>query len=66
MTINIDVEKLKQMQWFHSFDFGNGITVTGLKSLDIVQSEAHAYFGNLDLTGASVLRYRHLERIQRF
>ncbi len=55
MTVNVNVEKLKQLKWFHSFDFGNGITVTGDKSLAIVQSEANAYFGNLDLSGASVL-----------
>jgi len=50
-----DIERLQQVDWFHSYDFGNGITVKGFKSLEIVRDEAEILFGNLDLNGSSVL-----------
>ena len=55
MNAVMDIDKLKQLKWFHSFDFGNGVTVEGYKALKVVKREAESYFGNLDIKGASVL-----------
>ncbi|MCW2361367.1 MULTISPECIES: class I SAM-dependent methyltransferase [Sphingobium] len=40
--------------WFHSFDFEDGETISGIKALDILRKEADLIFDE-DLTGKSVL-----------
>ncbi|CAN5287281.1 hypothetical protein BH10PSE13_BH10PSE13_07490 [soil metagenome] len=41
--------------WFHSIDLGNGEVTNGLKSLEIHQKEADAFFGPVDLRGKTFL-----------
>jgi len=36
----------KEIQWFHSFDLGNGVVTTGHKSADLLEAE----FNRLQLT----------------
>lgn len=41
--------------WFHSIDLGDGVITPGLKSVEVHATETEAYFGDMDLTGRSVL-----------
>lgn len=42
------------IRWFHSFDFGDGDIISGIKPLDALRKEADLVF-NEDLAGKSVL-----------
>ncbi|MCW2366823.1 tRNA (mo5U34)-methyltransferase [Sphingobium sp. B7D2B] len=43
-----------EIEWFHSFDLGDGDIINGIKPLDIQQKEAELIFAQ-DLSGKSVL-----------
>ncbi len=50
-----DIQKaVDEINWFHSLDLGRGIVTPGVKTPEILQSEANQFFRN-DLDGKSVL-----------
>ncbi|WP_309627540.1 DUF1698 domain-containing protein [Brevundimonas sp.] len=48
-------ERMKSHFWFHSIDLGDGLVTPGIKSAEVHAKESEAFFGDLDLTGKSVL-----------
>ncbi len=49
------VDRMNAHFWFHSIDLGDGVVTPGMKSVDIHATETQAYFGDMDLSGKSVL-----------
>lgn len=54
MSDVITQQHIDAYTWFHSFEF-EGLTASGLKPIHQVRAEAQAYFGNIDITGRSVI-----------
>jgi tRNA (mo5U34)-methyltransferase len=48
-------EEVHKHIWFHTIDLGGGVVTPGNKSLDLMATEAEAFFSRLDLDGKSVL-----------
>ncbi len=48
-------KKIKELIWFHSIDFGNGVISPGIKSIAQMKHEADAFFGSIDLSGRTFL-----------
>lgn len=52
---NDDLERrIEAVRWFHSYDFGGGVTTAGVKPLALLEAEADLILP-MDLTGRSVL-----------
>lgn len=47
--------QVAQYPWFHSIDLGEGVVTPGTKSPEIHAAEIPAFFGPIDLAGASVV-----------
>jgi tRNA (mo5U34)-methyltransferase len=48
-------EQVAQHYWHHSIDLGGGVVTPGRKSLAVINQEADAIFGPIDLAGRSVI-----------
>jgi tRNA (mo5U34)-methyltransferase len=48
-------EAVRQYQWFHSIDLGNGIVTPGAKSAAVHKIEATAFFDPIQMEGATVV-----------
>src|SRR6202171_6106105 len=49
-------ERIDDINWFHSIDFGHGLVTSGVKTLDYLRTvEAPQFLDAIDFKGASVL-----------
>lgn len=48
-------DRIAQYPWFHSIDLGNGLVTPGTKTPAVHAVEVPAFFGPIDLVGASVI-----------